>query len=259
MSIRILAAIGLGTGCLLLAAEPAMKDAPKRIVQVSNTQHIDFPAGGTLRLKNSIGVLTVEAWDQPGVEITTIKSTKAEYQAGQREKAMRKLERVHVAAERRGDELVVTTEFPRFHAFPPPYPLEGSIGFNLEYHIKAPATTRIVDERHDVGEVNIDGFMSDIDVSLLQGEIMLHLPEDGQYNINARSDFGNVNSDFPGPDLYGHERRRWWLAGHRTVSQSSTSAHKLNLRVGFGDIVLLRIRVPKAPDSLVQAPKAAGL
>src|SRR5580704_17744521 len=41
---------------------------------VTKTERFDFPAGGTLRLKNSIGELTVEGWDQPGIEITTIKS-----------------------------------------------------------------------------------------------------------------------------------------------------------------------------------------
>jgi hypothetical protein len=254
MTTRILAAIGLGTCCLLSAAGESKQDEPKQNAQVSNTQRIDFPAGGTLRFKNAIGVLTVEAWDRPDVEITTIKSTKAELDARGRERAGSQLEKVHVAAERSGNELVVTTTFPRRLGFPSSFPPKGEVNFRLEYRIKAPAAARVVDGHHDVGEVNIDGMTSDIDVNLLQGEIMVHLPEEGQYNIHAKSDFGSVNSDFS--EL---EKRTWWLLGHRSVNANSAAAHKLNLKVGFGDVVLLKIRTPKAPDSLLTAGKTGGL
>ena len=125
---------------------------------MSKTERMDFPSGGTLRLTNSIGVLTVEAWDRPDVEITTIKSTKVAYDAREREKATHELDRVRVTAERRGDELVITTDFPRYRAFPP-YPLAGETNFDLEYRIKAPSTARLIAD-HDVGEVNIDGWQA---------------------------------------------------------------------------------------------------
>jgi hypothetical protein len=224
-------------------------DEPKQFVDVINTQRIDFPAGGALRLKNSIGVLTVEAWDRPDVEITTVKSTKVELDARGREKAARELEQVHVAAERRGNELVVTTEFHRYRAFPIPYPTQGESGFRLEYRIRAPATAQIIDEHHGAGEVYIYGLTGDIDVNLLQGDIMLLLPEAGRYSIRAKSDFGSVNSDFSQP-----EKHRWWLAGHQSVNENSTSRHKLNLKVGFGDIIFLKTRIPKAPQALSPTP-----
>ena len=146
-------------------------------------------------------MLTIEAWDRfPYVEITTIKSTKGEYDAQDRDKETQRLARVKVSAERQGNDLVITTDYPRYRAFLPPHPIGGKMSFDLEYRIKAPANARIIDENHDAGEVNIDGLFGDIDVNLLQGEIMLHLPEDGQYSINARSDFGNVTSDFPGQE-----------------------------------------------------------
>jgi hypothetical protein len=247
MFIRILAILGFGAACLLAA------DGTKQKVQVSKTERIDFPSGGTLRLTNSIGVLTVEAWDRPDVEITTIKSTKIAYDASDREKAAHELERVHVVAERRADELVITTDFPRYRTFPPPYPLAGKANFDLEYRIKAPSAARVIAD-HDVGEVNIDGLVGDIQVTLLQGEILLHLPEEGRYNITAKSDFGNVNSDFP-----GQEKRSRWIIGHRIVNANSAAAHKLNLRVGFGDIIILKTRVPKPPGPLVPVPKSGGL
>jgi hypothetical protein len=250
MLTRILVMIGLGSSSLLLAADAAKQDEPKQKVQVSDTQRADFPSGGTLRLTNSIGVLTVEAWDRPDVEITTIKSTKVELDAREREKATQKLEKVHVASERHGNELVVATSFPRNRAL---HPVSGAVNFDLDYLIKVPSTARIV-ANHHVGEVNIDGLSSDIHVRLLQGQITLHLPEENRYDINARSEFGHVNSDFPGP-----QKRRWWLLGHRVVNESSTATHKLNLRVLYGDVVILKTRIPKAPDSLIPAPKADGL
>jgi hypothetical protein len=139
-----LAAVGLGAGCVLFAA-----DEPRQKVQVSHTERTDFPSCGTLRLANSIGVLTVEAWDQPGVEITTIRSTKAEYDARDRERAMRELDKVQVGAERHGDELIVTTRFPRNRIL---HPVAGEGYFDLEYRIKAPNSARIIANHHVGGE-----------------------------------------------------------------------------------------------------------
>ena len=257
MNIKLkLAAIGLGTGCLLCrrrSTESRADQSEPKVQVTSKTEHIDFPSGGTLRFKNSVGVLSVEAWDRPDVEITTIKSTRVETDAGKHDKAMRDLDRVSITTERRGDELVVTTEFPAHRPFRLPYPLSGEISFNLEYRVKAPATARIIAD-HTLGQVNIDGLIDDIQVNLAQGEILLHLPEDQKYNIHAQSDFGNVNSDFS-----GQEKRTGWLLGHRSVDENSGAPHKLNLRVGFGDIVILKIRVPKFPDTTATAPKTEGL
>jgi hypothetical protein len=259
----ILVAIGLGTGCLLLAADqpkPGATNArqpnlgePKLAVEVSKADRFDFPANGTLHFINSVGVLTVEAWDRPDVEITTIKSTKDDVDTGAMEKAKRDLDKVSVATERHGDELVVTTKFPGHRPFGIFYPVSGNIGFNLEYRIKAPTSARIV-AKHTLGEVNIDGLTGDVQVNLSQGEILLHLPEEEKYNIHAQSDFGSVNSDFSEP-----EKRTGWFLGHRSVDAGAAAAHKLNLRVVSGDIVILRIHTPKSPEPAISAPKADGL
>src|SRR5580658_8212698 len=111
----------LGVSCLLPAhLLPANDEIPQRI-QVTKTDHADFPAGGTLRLKNSTGELTIEGWDQPGVEITTTKSTKLAYTSSspERAKASQVLDEVKVSEARQGDELVITTDFPRHRRFLP--------------------------------------------------------------------------------------------------------------------------------------------
>jgi hypothetical protein len=232
--VRTLAVI-FGMSCLVLA-----DDEFRQKVRLARTEHVDLPAGGTVRLKNSTGELTIEAWDQPGVEITTIKSTKAEYASAQREKASRDLDRVQIAVERQGDELVITTDFPRHRGFPPSSPLGGATNFGLEYHIKVPRDARVVVD-HDVGEVHVDGVTGDIHATALQGSITLHLLEGSQYAIDAKSDFGSVTSDFP-----GNTKRRFWLVGHQFI-QNSQAPHKLYLRDGFGDIIILKIRRPPTP------------
>jgi hypothetical protein len=51
MTMRILAVIGVGAGCLLLAT-----DEPNQYVQISGTERMDFPPGGTLRLTKEEGL-----------------------------------------------------------------------------------------------------------------------------------------------------------------------------------------------------------
>ena len=48
---------------------------------------MNFLPGGTIRLDNSYGYLTVEGWDEPEVEITVTKSTDRFYEPEQKEKA----------------------------------------------------------------------------------------------------------------------------------------------------------------------------
>jgi hypothetical protein len=253
MTMRILAAMGLGTAGLLLAADQPKPDGPTQKLQVTNTEHSDFPSGGTLRFRNSVGVLTVTAWDRPDVEMTTIKSTKVELDARGREHATHQLDRVKVAMGRHGDELVIATTFPGHRPYGVPYPLSGQTNFDLEYQINAPAGARIIAD-HTLGEVNIDNLVSDIQVTLSKGQITLHLPEEEKYAIHAKSNFGTVNSDFP-----GEVKRLWWFLGHRSVEQSSAAPHKLNLRVGFGDIVIVKTRVPQPPGPATPAQKTNGL
>ena len=225
---------------LLNAVLPRANDEFKTRAQVTKTERVDFPPGGVLRLNNSIGELTIEGWDRPEVEITTIKSTKAAYGAQERENATRELNQVQVKTERRGDQVVVTTEFPRYAVFPPPLPWHsGHANFDLEYRINAPRDARLVVD-HDAGEVHVDNLAGDIQVTVLKGALTLRLPEDNSYAIDAKADAGGIFSDFP-----GEMRRRLGLLGYRFTEKPSPGAHKLYLRVGFGDIAILKILTPR--------------
>lgn len=235
--------LGFGVSVALLAAE-----APKQTVEVTHTEQMTFPSGGTLRFQGSSGFLTIEGWDKSEVEIMTTKSTKSEYSAKEREKAMRELEKVRISATQQGNELLITTDFPRRRIFPV-NPREEPAGVDLEYRIKAPANAKLI-VAHRYGNVNVDALTGDIDVTALNGQITLHLPDEDYYAIMAKSDLGAVNSDFRGP-----EKRRWWLLGHEIVNTDSPATRKLNLAVGFGDIVILRTRVPNEPAPVAQTLK----
>jgi len=214
------------------------QDAASQKVQVTHTERADFPAGGLLQFQNSMGELTVEGWDRPDVEITTIKSTKDVFPAADREKMSAELEKVKISVEHQGDSLIVTTDVPRHHAGP-------AVFFDLEYRVKAPMNARLT-VAHDKGEVHVDNLTSDIHATVRIGEITLHLPQENQYGIDAKSKVGAVISDFP-----GNEKRLRWSFGH-TFVQDTKGAHTLYLRAGFGDIVILKYQKPLPPGPVTQ-------
>ena len=233
----VLIAAGLWATSYLRAAD----EQSKQKAQVTNTEHVDFPAGGTLHVKNSIGELDVEGWDQPGVEITTIKSSKLELDSKERERFTGELARVHTTVERHGSELDIISSYPEHQVLTRFF--RGMTDFDLEYHIKAPRNARVTID-HDVGEVYIDDMTGDIHVTNHMGDVLVHLPEDNQYSISAKSKIGTVNSDFPGHD------RHTLLFGSRFAHDASAAVPKIYLRVGFGDIIVLKIRKPPTPAPL---------
>jgi len=240
---RRLAIIAFGVSYLLLA-----DDTPPRKVQISKTERLDFQAGGVLRIKNSLGEVAVEGWDRPDAEITTVKSTKGAYPPQKLQKARDVLDRVQIGARREGDELIITTEFPGRHALSG---LLRGVDFDLDYRIHVPVDTRLIAERA-VGEVHVNNLTNDIQVAVRQGEITLGLPEEGRYTISAQSDFGDVVSDFP-----GQEKRRLCFIGDR-IENDAPAPHKLNLRIGYGNIIILKTMMPKMP-ALSRTAKQDGL
>jgi hypothetical protein len=233
---RKLLIAGLGVACLLIGENETVQK-----VQVSKTEKLDFPAGGTLRLQNSTGELTIEGWDQPGVEITTTRSSNDVRTPQEREKATRELDRVKISTKRNGDELDVTTEFPQHRAFPFVTPLQNVTNFDLEYRIKVPRNARLI-VKHEAGEVHIDDVEGNIQVKAVQGLIALRLAGETPRFIQAKSDLGSVNSDFP-----GKESRHPWPLGHEFVQGTAANAQNLDLKIGFGDIVILKAHEPVMP------------
>lgn len=205
----------------------AQTTAPE-IIQVANTQTLDFPSGGALRMTNAVGEITIQAWDQPSIEITTIKSSKTAVGPENREAMDKLLSRVKITAQRKGDEVIVASEYPKHSKILRPF--EGMTDFDLEYRIKVPRSARLA-IAEDMGETHIENVSGEIRAEDHMGLITVLLP-DGQYAIDARSKLGSVISDFPGVE------RRQRFFGHAFLASPPAAGQKLFLRAGYGDIVI---------------------
>jgi hypothetical protein len=224
---RNVLAIGFCLSFFLLAQDKAGEEQ----VQTTKTERMDFPSGGLLKLNGDFRELTIEGWDQPGLEITTTKTTVDEYDAAGRQKAKAELDQVRLEAKRQGNEVALQPVFPRH------------VEFHLDTRVYVPRNARL--EVHGSGQLYIDHVTGPTQAYVSHGTIVLHLPEQGQYDIDARVKWGTVNSDFP-----GKERRLRWLIGHSFVATPAANAQKLHLRAGYGDIVILKIREPQEPAPL---------
>ncbi|HEY7336338.1 MAG TPA: hypothetical protein VH639_15715 [Bryobacteraceae bacterium] len=209
--------------------------------QTTNTQTLDFPAGGALRLNRSIGELTIEGWNEPRVAIETVKSIKPGYEE---EDARKWLNRVRVTARRQGNAIVVDTVYPKHFLLARPF-RGGMSPIQLQYRIKAPRNARVEIE-HQSGEVHIQLMNGDIRATNGRGELTIYAPSTAQYAIDARSKVGAIDSDFAG------RQRLKLVDGHAFVRTAPAGTHKLYLRIGFGDIIVLKEQEPAIPSARTQ-------
>jgi hypothetical protein len=196
-------------GTLIFAAAAAAGDLDR----VASTQTIPFANTGTLRLENPSGTIYIYGWDRTDVEVTFAKST-------YNPKDHAKLDRVVSKAERRGDEVVISSVKPRW------------ADIQIEYEIHAPRHLALAIE-HGKGGVYVTGMDGDIQAKVRDGQITLRLPENGKYAIDSRATIGHIYSDFGGSgktNIHFGER----------LTNSADGAHKLNLEIGFGDILILK-------------------
>jgi hypothetical protein len=232
-----LALLGTFGACLLFGS-----DYGKQYVQISKTRRLDSPAGGALRLVHSTGKVTIEGWDEPGVELTTTIQSLAGFVAADRDKERKELERVRVEATRSGNELMIATSYPHHRAFPYFEPLSVVTDFNMQYRIKVPRNANLAIQ-HDDGEVNIDGIAGNVQAKVRQGLIELRIvAESVPPMIDAKSFVGTVNSDFDGT-----EKGQPLHFGHTFTEGAASAPQKLDLKIRYGDVVILKAHEPKEP------------
>lgn len=231
--IAVVVGLACGAGCLsaqnAASAPEAEKIAEK--ISVTHTDTAEFPPGGVLRMPNAVGELTITGWDQPGLEITTIKSTKTAVLPKDRDRAGKLLDSVKVTTERKGDEVTVATAFPKHSKIARPF--LGMTDFDMEYRIHVPRSARL-DVKSVMGEIHIEAVSGEIHAQENLGEITVRLPG-GMYSIDAKAKLGAVNSDFPG-DM---QRVKWF--GESFRGNSSGAVQNLFLRALYGDILILKI------------------
>ncbi len=233
----------LGTiGGIIAAADKPVEKAPKQSFEVTSTEHINFLPGGTLRLENSYGYLTVEGWNEPEAEIVVTKSTDRFLEPQQKEQAGKAFEQIRVVAERRSDkELAISTILPNRHGFPYStlpsrqivftMPKRTTLGVTVDCMVRVPRDSRLV-VHQDHGYVWVSDISGDIEVDSHTGDMIVALPNPGQYSIDARTRLGSVSSDFAGSG------RKRFLVGTQFVHTGQSPSRRIYLRMGRGSITV---------------------
>jgi hypothetical protein len=217
---------------LLFAVSMLGASGPKQPFEVSTTEQVPFLPGGTIRLVNSYGHLTVEGWDEPKVEITVTKATARFFESDEKEKAEKNFDQIRVITDRRSDkELAISTTIPvRNSLFASVLP-NNKRGVTLEYTIHVPRDSRLV-VRHDNGYVWVSDVTGDIEVNSHTGDMIVMLPDPGQYLIDAKTRLGSVTSDFAGRAL------SQFLLGTHFAYPNEGPSRRIDLRMGRGSITI---------------------
>jgi hypothetical protein len=193
-------ALGLAFGAAAALAAP-------------HTETLDFAPGGTIRIDRADGYVSIEAWDEPKVEITTGETAKARITAS------------HPSA----SELVIQTDLTHHPNFAKRVAHVG-IHADADYVIRVPRNSRLI-VTHANGYLGITGVAGDIEAHDRRGDIVLMLPDLAKYEIDARTKIGVVTSDENGK----MSNRR--ITGETFAAGSQQTRH-LRLRMGFGGITI---------------------
>ena len=250
----LLAASMMGTGFRLLGADRPRENGPEQSFQVTTTQRVPFLHGGTIRLDNSYGYLTVEGWDEPEVEITVTKATAHFFEPGEKEKAEKDFGQIRVSAERHSDkELAIATAIPVRNSLvnsvlpfrriigATPLPRNNKHGVTLEYTVRLPRDSRLV-VHHDNGYVWVGDLNGDIEVNSHTGDMIVMLPDPGPHSIDATARVGSVSSDFAGKSV------REFLLGTHFAYPGEGRSQRIHLRMGRGSITIKKSLPSGASD-----------
>jgi hypothetical protein len=202
--------------------------------QTTHTDRVDFAPGGTIHFEESTGSLIVDGWDEPAVEVTVLKAMPYYYDKA---KGAQRLERVKISADRKSPtDLAISTMLP-----PRGFPLFTSPTGKviIDYQVHVPRDSHIV-IHHGNGYVMVSNVSGEIEATSGRGDIMVLLPDPGPYNIDAKSKFGTVLSDFDGADHTQH------LVGERFAATNPAPAKRIYLRVGWGGVTIKEIQLSAA-------------
>ncbi len=202
--------------------------------QTSHSDRLDFAPGGTIRFEGSYGSLIVDGWDQPQIEVTVTKSMPYYYE---KDRGAKNLERVKVSAVRKSPtEATISTVLPSHNN-----PFSSSTGsVRMDYQVHVPRDSHLV-IHHGSGYVMISNVSGEIEAKASRGDIMVLESGPGPYNIDAKSTFGNVLSDFTGDDHSQH------LVGERFTE--ANAGQRIYLRMGFGGITIKNLQAKPAPEA----------
>ena len=229
---RNLAAVFLGLSVIGMPRPLFGAEEDKQPARATITERVGFSPGGTIRLNQSFGDLTVEGWDRSEVEIKAIKSIETYYEPKEREQAARRLERIRIVTERRsGSELAISTSLPSRSRLLPPWRRKTRGGVTVEYQIHVPRDSRLV-IHHLGGYVLVSDVAGDVEATSGGGDIVLMLTDLDNYSIDAKTKLGKVVSDL------GCSTRRRYLPGEKLSSVNPSPSHRVSARMGRGSITI---------------------
>ncbi|MBV9396662.1 MAG: DUF4097 family beta strand repeat protein [Bryobacterales bacterium] len=217
----------LSFACLLAAQNTRDK------VETRQTEHMTFEPSAVVHLENILGHVKVEGWTRPDVEVTIVKATKDYFSGDQQETAAKELDKVKTSFTRKGEEIVVASEYkqggiPGFRTDPP---------VDITYEIKMPQDARLVIDQNS-GDVSMSRLLGDIRVTMERGSVTAFVPSEGQYSVDAKSKFGTVTSNL------ATAQHGLYFLGERLDYDASKTQHKIVLRAKFGDIVIVHAPAP---------------
>ena len=233
-----LAVVSLTTSCFIEEVAMASRET------IEETR--PFDPGGTFRLENVNGTVTIDTWDEKRVRITAEKAANSE----------RALEAIEIDIDGEDDWVEVKTHLPRGRLF------FGS-GGKVDYRITLPTRAQIqvetvngklnvtgikgqvrastVNGSVEVGEVSgeietstvngsIKATYQDVDpdgrhrFSTTNGSVTLYLPMHASGDFEARTVNGSIKTDFPleVTGKFGHRRLRGQLGEGRGTFDIST-------------------------------------
>ena len=209
---------------ILAASISALAFGAERRIDVNTTEQADLAAGGTVNIVGSMGELNVEGWDKPTVEIEVNRYTWSD----KPEKAKARLAEIQVKKSISGNELTITTMHKRF------------TGAHVDYRIRIPRNAKLV-VHQGMGAVTLYDLASDIDVNAKWGDIVVMLPEPARYEIEAKSKFGGVYSDFAAEPKH----TTMFLGRRENVEPAGTGdTRHIHLTLDSGTITIQKMSAP---------------
>jgi DUF4097 and DUF4098 domain-containing protein YvlB len=128
-------------------------------VALASREHVEetraFKPGGTFRLENVNGTVTIETWDQESVLIEADKAANSE----------KALDAIEIEIDGENDWVEVKTRHPRSRSF------FGS-GGKVDYHIKLPVLASVQVETVN-GRLDVDGIQGQVRASTVNGSVAI--------------------------------------------------------------------------------------
>jgi hypothetical protein len=217
--IRKLTALLIWASVRVIMTSPLYAQQITPPMQMTNTERMNLAAGGTIRIDHSWGDLSIEGWDQPEMEITVIKSMPYDYKLKQPHEATEHLNGVQVVTKRiSDDEVMISTA-----------KTKGDV--MIEYRIHAPRDSKLV-IHHGAGSVSVSDMAGDIEASGSRGDIMLMVPRQFTYAVDAQTKLGTIVSEFDG------DSRKHHLVGRSFTRSNASASRIMRLRMGYGGITI---------------------